>query len=67
MLGYLQGQYRIRNDGQGRPIAEPLLDTGARILRRDGTLAPAPRPAPLAELRGQLREIAGRVGRPAVR
>lgn len=67
VLGYLQGQYRVRNDGQGRPIAEPLFDAGARILRPDGTLAPAPRPQALAELKGQLREIAGRVGRPAVR
>jgi hypothetical protein len=67
VLGYLQGQYRVRNDTQGRPIAEPLFDAGARILRPDGTFAPAPRPQALAELRNELRAIAGRVGRPAVR
>lgn len=66
VLGYLQGQYRIRTR-QGQAIAEPLLDSGARILRRDGSEAPAPRALPLGQLKDQLRDIAGRVGRPAVR
>jgi hypothetical protein len=67
VLGYLQGQYRIRTDAAGKAIAEPLSDFGARLLRRDGTEAPAPRARPLADLKSQLREIAGRAGRPAVR
>ena len=67
VLGYLQGQYRVRADRQGRAIAEPMVDFGARILLRDGTTAPAPRPLPLSDLKSQLRDIAGRVGRPAVR
>jgi hypothetical protein len=67
VLGYLQGQYRIRPNAAGQDIAEPLADFGARVLRRDGSEAPAPRALPLAQLKSQLRDIAGRVGRPAVR
>lgn len=65
VLGYQQGQYRIR-DERGIETAVPTFDTGARILRRDGSEAPAPRPMPLAQFKQQLRDTAGRVGRPAV-
>ncbi len=67
VLGYLQGQYRIRPDAKGQAIAEPMAEFGARVLRRDGTEAPAPRAMPLVQLKGQLRDIAGRLGRPVVR
>lgn len=65
VLGYQQGQYRIREE-QGKEIAVPTFDTGARVLRPDGSEAPAPRPVPLLQFKQQLRETAGRVGRPAV-
>ena len=60
VLGYLQGQYRIRGE-----MAIPASSTGARVLRRDGTEAPAPKPMPLAQLKQQLRDTAGRIGRQA--
>jgi hypothetical protein len=65
VFSYQQGQYRIR-DEQGTEIAVPTFDTGARILRRDGSEAPAPQPMALVQLKQQLRDTAGRVGRPAV-
>ncbi len=67
VLGYLQGQYRIRTDAAGRTMAEPMSDFGARLLRRDGTEAPAPKARPLVELKRQLRDLADRAGRPVVR
>ena len=65
VLGYQQGQFRIRGE-QGREMAVPTFTTGARVLRPDGTEVPAPKAMPLAQLKQQLRETAGRVGRPAV-
>ncbi|MES1244120.1 MAG: hypothetical protein ABUT39_21125 [Acidobacteriota bacterium] len=65
VLGYQQGQYRIREQ-QGREMAVPVIDFGARILRPDGTEAPAPKAMPFADFKQQIRETAGRVGRPAV-
>jgi hypothetical protein len=65
VLGYQQGQYRIREQ-QGKEMAVPAIDFGARILRPDGTEAPAPKAMLFAEFKQQLRETAGRVGRPAV-
>lgn len=65
VLGYQQGQFRIQGE-PGREMAVPAFGSGARVLRRDGTEAPAPKPMPLAQLKQQLRETAGRVGRPAV-
>ena len=56
VLGYLQGQYRIRTDPAGKAIAEPLADFGARLLRRDGTEAPAPKALPLVEHRQEDRK-----------
>lgn len=64
VLGYLQGQFRIQGE-PGREMAMPAFATGARVLRPDGSEAPAPRPMPLAQLKQQLRETAGRVGRQA--
>lgn len=60
VLGYQQGQFRIQGE-----MAIPAFSTGARILRRDGTEAPAPKPMPLAQLKQQLRDTAGRIGRQA--
>jgi hypothetical protein len=65
VLGYQQGQFRIRGE-QGKEMAVPAIDLGARLLRPDGSEAPAPQPMPLAQFKQQLRETAGRVGRPAV-
>ena len=65
VLGYQQGQFRIRGE-QDREMAVPTFTTGARVLRPDGTEVPAPKAMPLAQLKQQLRETAGRVGRPAV-
>jgi hypothetical protein len=67
VLGYLQGQYRIRAGAAGQAIAEPMSDFGARILLRDGREAPAPKAMPLGQLKSQLRDLAGRAGRPVVR
>ena len=60
VLGYQQGQFHIRGE-----MAVPAFGTGARVLRRDGTEAAAPKPMPLAQLKQQLRDTAGRVGRQA--
>ena len=65
VLGYQQGQFRIRGE-QGQEVAVPAFSTGARVLRRDGTEAPAPKAMPLTQFKQQLRDTAGRVGRPAV-
>ena len=60
VLGYQQGQYRIQGE-----MAIPAFSAGARILRSDGREIPAPRPMPLAQLKQQLRDTAGRLGRQA--
>jgi hypothetical protein len=67
VLGYLQGEYRIRTDARGNEVAVPLFDAGARLLKRDGTEAPAARPVLLEQLKGQLRDAAARIGRPDFR
>ena len=67
VAGYLQGQYRVRTDARGERLAVPTLDLGSRYLTKDGGTAPAPRTRPLAEVKAQLRELAAREGRPAVR
>ena len=64
VLGYQQGQFRIQGE-PGREMAVSAFSTGARVLRRDGSEVPAPKPMPLAQLKQQLRDTAGRVGRPA--
>lgn len=63
VLGYQQGQYRIRKDKQGKDIAVPTLDLGAHVLLKDGTAAPAPRTIALDQLKSQIRDAAGQAGR----
>lgn len=63
VLGYQQGQYRIRKDKQGKDIAVPALDLGAHVLLKDGTAAPAPRTIALDQLKSQIRDAAGQAGR----
>lgn len=65
VLGYQQGQYRLRGE-PGREMAVPAADLGARLLRPDGSEAPAPKAMPFVEFKQQIRETAGRLGRPAV-
>lgn len=67
VLGYQQGEYRIRQDAQGRQIAVPAFDGGSRLLLRDGSLAPAPRALPVEQLELQIRRAAERLGRPVNR
>jgi hypothetical protein len=67
VAGYLQGQLRVRPGPGGEPVAEPMLDAGARYVTKDGRTAPAPRARPLAEVKEQLRTLAAREGRPVVR
>ncbi|HEX7185813.1 MAG TPA: hypothetical protein VF756_28570 [Thermoanaerobaculia bacterium] len=66
VLGYLQGQFRVVEQA-GQVMAVPAIEQGVRYLTPNGR--PAPRTAPLAldELKNQIRETAGRVGRPAAR
>lgn len=65
VLGYQQGELRIRTDKSGREIAVPTWTAGsANILKADGTPAPAPRALPLADLVQKIHETADRVGRP---
>lgn len=63
VLGYQQGQYRIRKDKQGKDVAVPALDLGARVILKDGTAAPAPRTVALDQLKNQIRDAAAQVGR----
>jgi hypothetical protein len=65
VLGYLQGEFRIRADRHGRETAVPTweMDT-VRILKADGTPARVPRAVPFEDLKRQIRETADRVGRP---
>ncbi|HEX2224320.1 MAG TPA: hypothetical protein VHN15_08945 [Thermoanaerobaculia bacterium] len=63
VLGYQQGQYRIRKDKQGKDVAVPALDLGAHVVLQDGTAAPAPRAVALDQLKSQIRDAAAQVGR----
>lgn len=63
VLGYQQGQYRIRKDKQGTDVAVPALDLGAHVILKDGTAAPAPRTLALDQLKSQIRDAAAQVGR----
>lgn len=65
VLGYRQGELEIRKDRQGREIAVPMWEGAerVRILRKDGTEAEAPRVRVLDELKREIRETAGRMGR----
>lgn len=66
VLGYRQGQFRIRTNKDGHEIAVPAWEgeRGARVLKADGTEAEAPRPMGLAVLKRQIRETAARGGKP---
>ena len=65
VLGYQQGELRIRVDKTGREIAVPTWTAGsANILKADGTPAGAPRVLPLADLVQKIHETADRIGRP---
>jgi hypothetical protein len=65
VLGYQQGELRLRTDESGREIAVPAwtADT-ARILEADGSPARAPRAIPFAELVQKIHATADRLGRP---
>jgi hypothetical protein len=67
VLGYQQGQFRIRGNAQGQEMAVSTLDADVRVLKRDGTQAPVPASMSLAQLKSRIRETAGRVGRAASR
>jgi hypothetical protein len=65
VLGYLQGEFRIRTDSRGREIAVPTWESDTvRVLKADGKPARAPRAVPFEDLKRQIRETADRVGRP---
>lgn len=66
VLGYRQGQFRIRTNKDGQEIAVPTWEgeRGARVLKADGTEAEAPRSMALQVLKRQIRETAERLGRP---
>jgi hypothetical protein len=65
VLGYQQGQFRIRTGPDGREIAVPAWDEeSSRIVKADGTPVRAPRALALADLELQIRETARRVARP---
>lgn len=64
VLGYQQGQYRVREE-RGGVLAVPAADEGARYVQKNGAPAPERKALPLADLKRELREAAGRVGRPA--
>ena len=67
VLGYQQGQYRIRLDAKGRAIAVPTFETGVTLLLPNGTTAPAPKALPVEQLKLQIARAAERVGRPVNR
>jgi hypothetical protein len=67
VLGYQQGQYRIRADAKGRAIAVPAFEGGATLLLPNGTTAPAPQAMPVEQLIDQVARAAERAGRPVNR
>lgn len=67
VLGYQQGQYRLRQDAKGRQIAVPAFDGGSRLLLPDGSIALAPLALPVEQLKQQIRTAAERAGRPVNR
>ena len=65
VLGYLQGEFRIRTDGQGRETAVPTWEADTvSILKADGSPARVPNAVLLDDFKRQIRETADRVGRP---
>jgi hypothetical protein len=68
VLGYQQGEFRIRTDRSGREIAVPTWEPDSvRILKQDGKPASVPRTVPLEDLKFQIRETADRIVRPQAR
>lgn len=66
VLGYQQGQYRVREE-KGTVMAVPAADAEARYVHKNGSPAPERKALPLVDLKRELREAAGRTGRPATR
>jgi hypothetical protein len=58
VVGYQQGEYRVRVR-DGVETAVPAVDSGAQLVRLDGTAAPRPHAQPLTQLRDQIRAAAG--------
>lgn len=58
VTGYQLGQYRVRQDRAGVATAYPALEHGVKLLRMDGTSAPAPTALPLEALAQRVRSIA---------
>jgi hypothetical protein len=68
VLGYQQGEFRIRPGEGGREIAVPTWEADTmRVLKADGTPARAPRAVALEDFEFQIRETANRLARPRVR
>lgn len=68
VLGYLQGELRIRTGPGGREMAVPTWEADTvRVIAKDGTPARVPRAVPLDDLKQQIRETAGRVVRQQAR
>jgi hypothetical protein len=66
VLGYRQGEFEIRAGEAGRDVAVPTWEAAeqARVLEKDGTEAEAPKPRALDDFKREIRETAGRMGRP---
>lgn len=63
VLGYQQGQYYLVRGDDGVELAVPAVETDARLVTREGRLAPMPEALPLDTLKSQIRRAARRVGR----
>jgi len=64
VLGYQQGEFRVRADETGREMAVPTWEADTvRILKADGKPARVPRAVPLEDFKREIRETADRIGR----
>lgn len=59
--GYQEGQFRVVTRLDGVTLAVPQIDEGARLLTRDGKMAPEPRSIELGQFKNQVKELAARV------
>ena len=60
VVGYQQGEYRVHTRrGDGVEVAVPAVDSGAHLVRLDGSAAPRPRALPLHQLEAEVRAAAG--------
>lgn len=65
VLGYQQGEFRIRTDPSGREIAVPTWEADTiRTFKSDGTPVRVPHAVALADLKSQIRETAKQLVRP---